>query len=70
MGKSFDVIFLRLNSFGCTIDNRTALTPSEPNVEMMKVRFIGKEIRPMIREFRSFAEVQDEIIDGMPHHFT
>lgn len=71
-GKCCDVIFLRPNSFGCTIDNKPSLTPSEPDVEMMKVRFIRREIRPMIRELRSFAEVQDEIIDGTstPHYFT
>lgn len=44
LGKCCDVIFLRPNSFGCTTDNKPSLTPSEPDVEMMKVRFIRREI--------------------------
>lgn len=70
LGKCLDVIFLRPNSLGCPIDNRPALTPSEADVERMKVRFIRREMRPIIREIRTFAEVQDETNDGMLHYFT
>ena len=39
-----DIVFLRPNSFGCTINDRPALAP-EPDEELMSVRFMCDPLR-------------------------